>query len=91
MQYYVGPSYTTDSTWIGGAQALMRAKKMIEDGVINAAIIGSCNLCMNPTTSLQFEGLGILNNSTETKSYSADGMFTIYILLFKFIVVLLNL
>lgn len=48
---------------------------MIEDGVVNAAIIGSCNLCMSPTISLQVEGLGMLNNSTETRSFSADGMF----------------
>lgn len=48
---------------------------MIEDGTINAAIIGSCSLCLNPCLSLQFEGLGRLNNTTETRSYSADGMF----------------
>lgn len=70
----IGPSYTTDATWIGGSQALMRAKKMIEDGVINAAIIGSCNLCMNPSVSLQLEGLGKLNQTTETRSFSEDGM-----------------
>lgn len=70
-----GPSYTTDATWIGGTQALMRAKRMIEDGLINAAIIGSCNLCLNPTVSLQLEGLGRLNSSNDTRSYSADGIF----------------
>lgn len=47
---------------------------MIEDGVINAAIIGSCNLCMNPNISLQFEGLGRLNKTTETRSFSEDGI-----------------
>lgn len=70
----------------------MRAKRMIEDGEINAAIIGSCNLCMNPNISLQLEGLGRLNNSVETRSFSADGMFInifndllyTYILLFLF-------
>ncbi|VVC29213.1 Acyl transferase/acyl hydrolase/lysophospholipase,Ketoacyl-synthetase, C- [Cinara cedri] len=67
-----GPSYTTDSTWIGGSQSLMRAKKMIEDGVINAAIVGSCNLCLNPNISLQYEGLGRLNNTNETRSFSVD-------------------
>lgn len=54
----------------------MRAKKMIEDGVINAAIIGSCNLCMNPSVSLQLEGLGKLTQTTETRSFSEDGMYT---------------
>jgi len=71
----IGPSYTTDATWIGGAQALMRAKRMIEDGVINAAIIGSCNLCIEPNISLQFEGLGRLTDTAETRSFSADGIF----------------
>lgn len=46
---------------------------MIEDGVINAAIVGSCNLCLNPNISLQLEGLGRLNRTTETRSFSADG------------------
>lgn len=48
---------------------------MIEDGLINAAIVGTCSLCLNPNVSLQIEGLGLLNNSIETRSYSADGMF----------------
>uniref|UniRef100_A0A2S2P8N0 Fatty acid synthase n=1 Tax=Schizaphis graminum TaxID=13262 RepID=A0A2S2P8N0_SCHGA len=67
-----GPSYTTDATWIGGSQAIMRAKRMIEDGVINAAIIGSCSLCLNPNISLQLEGLGRLTSTNETRSYSED-------------------
>jgi len=77
MLLQIGPSYTTDATWIGGAQAIMRAKKMIEDGVINAAIIGSCSLCLNPNISLQLEGLGRLTNTNETKSFSDDGIFTL--------------
>lgn len=48
---------------------------MIEDELINAAIIGSCNLCRHSNTSLQFEGLGRLTNTTETRSFSANGMF----------------
>lgn len=75
----VGPSYTTDATWVGGTQALMRAKKMIEDGVINAAIVGSCNLCLNPNISLQLEGLGRLNKTIETRSFSADGTIAVVI------------
>lgn len=51
---------------------------MIEKGEVNAAIIGTCSLCMNPNISLQLEGLGRLNNSIETKSFSADGMFNFY-------------
>jgi 3-oxoacyl-(acyl-carrier-protein) synthase len=70
----IGPSYTTDATWIGGSQAIMRAKRMIEDGEINAAIIGSCSLCLNPNISLQLEGLGRLTNTNETRSYSEDGI-----------------
>jgi len=77
LLFQIGPSYTTDATWIGGAQGLMRAKKMIEDGVINAAIIGSCNLCLNPNISLQLEGLGRLTNTNETRSFSDDGMLTL--------------
>lgn len=73
----IGPSYSTDSTWIGGAQCFMRAKKMIEDGEINAAIIGSCSLCFNPNISLQLEGLGRLTNTNETRSFSDDGMLTL--------------
>lgn len=69
----IGPSYTIDATWIGGSQALVRAKRMIEDGVINAAIIGSCNLCLNPNLSLQLEGLGRLTTTNETRSFSDDG------------------
>lgn len=47
---------------------------MIEDGIINAAIIGSCNLCLNPNISLQLEGLGRLNHTNETRSFSEDGI-----------------
>lgn len=50
---------------------------MIEDGIINAAIVGSCSLCLNPNISLQLEGLGRLNKTNETKSFSADGMIVI--------------
>lgn len=50
---------------------------MIEDGVINAAIIGSCSLCLNPNISLQLEGLGRLTNTNETRSFSDDGMLTL--------------
>lgn len=75
MILQLGPSYTTDSTWIGGTQSMMRAKKMIESGEISAAIIGSCNLCMNPSMSLQLEGLGRLTDTTETRSYSDDGRY----------------
>lgn len=67
-----GPSYTTDATWIGGSQGIVRAKRMIEDGVINAAIVGSCNLCLNPNISLQLEGLGRLTKTNETRSFSDD-------------------
>jgi len=51
----------------------MKAKKMIENGEINAAIIGTSSVCINPSISLQLEGLGRLNKTLETRSFSADG------------------
>jgi len=51
-------------------------KKMIEEGHVNAVIIGTCSVCINPNISLQLEGLGRLNKTLETRSFSADGMFT---------------
>lgn len=61
------------STFTGTADALFMAKHMIEMGHIRTAIVGGCSLVQQPNTSLQLKGLGVLNDGTETRSFSEDG------------------
>nr|XP_018901189.1 PREDICTED: fatty acid synthase-like [Bemisia tabaci] len=67
-----GPSYTMDSTWTGGTQGLSLAKTLIENGHVNAAIVGIANLILHPTISLQFQSMGKLTTGERTKSFCAD-------------------
>lgn len=69
----LGPSFAMDGGWICGSNGLAKAKEMIENGTISAAIVGNTNLVLRPEIQLQFEGLGKLNRSDRTKSFSPDG------------------
>ncbi|XP_050542017.1 fatty acid synthase-like [Daktulosphaira vitifoliae] len=67
-----GPSYSSMNGWSTGADSLVVAKNLIENGYINAAIVGTTNLTLEPGISLQFKGLNYLTNSDQTKSFSAN-------------------
>lgn len=66
------------SSFSGGMDSLMLAKHMIEKGHIRTAIIGGCNLVQRPNISLQLKGLGMLTDGIETRSFSDDGTYIIF-------------
>lgn len=78
IHVYIGPSFTIFSSFTGGADAIVMAKNMIEQGHIRTAIIGGCNLVQRPNLSLQLKGLGVLTDGIETRSFSDDGTYYIF-------------
>lgn len=67
-----------DGGWLCGANGLEKAKNMIENGFISAAIVGVSNLVLRPEVQLQFQGLNRLNKNNCTKPFSADGRYPHY-------------
>ncbi|XP_050423058.1 fatty acid synthase-like [Adelges cooleyi] len=63
-----GPSFVM----VNGTQSLMLAKKMIECGYIDTAIVGVCNLISNFLVQKQFNKLNSLTQTTQTRSFSDD-------------------
>lgn len=66
-----------DGGWICGANGLERAKQMIEDGIVSAAIVGVTGLILKPEIQFQFQGLNRLNRDIQTKPFSSDGKYFI--------------
>lgn len=64
-----------DGAWICGSNGLRKAKEMIENGTITAALIGTTNLALRPEIQFQYHGLNKLNRSNCTKSFSSDGKY----------------
>lgn len=62
-----------DAGWMCGSNGLEKAKEMIENGHINAAIVGVTNLVLRPEIQLQFQGLNRLTRSDRTKPFSSNG------------------
>lgn len=54
-------------------QALQMAQHMIEDGHVNAALVGTSSLIQHSNLSVVYQGMGKLNNDGCTKSFSANG------------------
>lgn len=48
---------------------------MIQNGHINAAIVGVTNLVLMPEMQLQYEGLNRLTKGVHTKPFSSDGKY----------------
>ncbi|XP_067015650.2 fatty acid synthase [Anabrus simplex] len=70
-----GPSYTTDSACSSSLFAMNQAYEDFRLGVIDYAIVGGSNLCLDPYTTQQFASLGVLCQDGRVKSFdeAADG------------------
>lgn len=64
-----------DGGWICSSDALEKAKSMIENGLITAALVGATNICFRPEIQYQYQGLNKLNNGICTKPFSLDGKY----------------
>ncbi|KAF7995900.1 hypothetical protein HCN44_007007 [Aphidius gifuensis] len=64
-----GPSYTVDTACSSSFFAMEQAYRAIRSGQCEAAIVGGCNLCLLPNTTLQFKRLGVLSRDGRCKSF----------------------
>lgn len=62
-----------DGGWTCSSNSLEKAKQLIEDGSIPAAIVGVNNLILRPESQFQYQGLNRLNHGDRTKPFSSDG------------------
>ncbi|GFS78340.1 fatty acid synthase [Nephila pilipes] len=70
---FKGPSLVMDTACSSGALALYQAVNAIQNGDIEAAIVGGANLCLRPGTALQFYRLNMLSDEGICKSFDAGG------------------
>ncbi|GFY63851.1 fatty acid synthase [Trichonephila inaurata madagascariensis] len=70
---FKGPSLVMDTACSSGALALYQAVNAIQNGDIEAAIVGGANLCLRPGTALQFYRLNMLSDDGVCKSFDAAG------------------
>lgn len=68
-----GPSYSIDSTWIGGIEALKQAVDDIAKGRIDTALVGVSNIILQPETSKQWTELGKLSIDGMCRSFDENG------------------
>jgi hypothetical protein len=73
--YVTGPSYAIDTACSSSLLAMDQALHNIRSGLCDAAIVGGSNLCLKPTTSLQFQKLGMLSKEGTCKSFDESGKF----------------
>uniref|UniRef100_A0A2H8TE21 Fatty acid synthase n=1 Tax=Melanaphis sacchari TaxID=742174 RepID=A0A2H8TE21_9HEMI len=67
-----GPSFAHDGGWICGSNSLIKAKEMLECGLISSALVGVANLVEQPEIQFLHQGLNRLNKNAQTKPFSAD-------------------
>ncbi|XP_013390789.1 fatty acid synthase isoform X1 [Lingula anatina] len=70
---FKGPSFTLDTACSSSLLALDQAVIAIRTGQCDAAIVAGSNLCLKPTTALQFMKLGMLSPEGACKSFDASG------------------
>ncbi|XP_076103743.1 fatty acid synthase-like [Mytilus galloprovincialis] len=70
---FKGPSLSVDTACSSSLTAMDQAFHSIRQGHCDAAIVAGCNLCVRPTTSLQYHKLGMLSNGGTCKSFDASG------------------
>ncbi|CAC5370812.1 FASN [Mytilus coruscus] len=70
---FKGPSFAIDTACSSSLLAMDQALHSIRQGHCDSAIVGGCNLCLKPTTSLQFQKLGMLSKEGTCKSFDASG------------------
>lgn len=72
---YAGPSYAVDTACSSSLLALDQALHALRSGLCNAAIVGGSSLCLRPSTTLQFQKLGMLASDGACKSFDSSGLF----------------
>ena len=70
---FKGPSFAVDTACSSSLLALDQAMLAIRTGQCDAAIIGGTSLCLKPSTTLQFQKLGMLAPDGTCKSYDVTG------------------
>ena len=68
-----GPSYAIDTACSSSLLALDQALHAIRGGQCDAAVVGGCSLCLKPSTTLQFQKLGMLSPDGACKSFDESG------------------
>lgn len=71
---FKGPSFAIDTACSSSLLALDEAMLAIRAGQCDAAIVGGTSLCLKPSTTLQFQRLGMLAPDGTCKSYDVSGM-----------------
>ena len=69
----IGPSYAIDTACSSSLLALDQALRAIRSGQCDAAIVGGTSLCLRPSTSSQFQKLGMLSPDGACKSFDVSG------------------
>ncbi|CAH1398200.1 unnamed protein product [Nezara viridula] len=68
-----GPSYTIDTACSSSMMAFHHAVEEIKTGKCDAAVVVGSNLLLNPTASLQFMKLSLLNADGKCKAFDSSG------------------
>ncbi|KAM3959725.1 LOW QUALITY PROTEIN: fatty acid synthase-like [Aphomia sociella] len=70
-----GPSYSLDIACASSMGCLEHAYDAISTGQCDAAIVGGCNLCMEPTISLNLKRAGFLSADGKSRNFdkNSDG------------------
>ena len=68
------PSYALRNGDGSSLLALDRALSSIRQGICDAAIVGGCNLCLKPATSLQALDAGVLSPDGFCRCYDEEGL-----------------
>lgn len=69
-----GPSYTIDSSWIGGIEILKQAATDVAKGRIKAALVGVTNIIWHPDMAKHWIGLDKLSADGICRSFDENGM-----------------
>jgi phthiocerol/phenolphthiocerol synthesis type-I polyketide synthase C len=69
-----GPSYTIDSSWIGGIEILKQAADDVAKGRIKAALVGVTNVIWHPDMAKHWIGLDKLSPDGICKSFDENGI-----------------
>lgn len=70
---FKGPSFAIDTACSSSLLALDQALQSIRTGQCDAAIVGGTSLCLRPSTTVQFQRLGMLSTYGACKAFDASG------------------
>lgn len=73
-----GPSFTIDSSWIGGVEVLKQAVDDVAKGRVEAALVGVTNVIWHPGMGLHWIGLDKLSSDGVCRSFDENGNYALY-------------